>query len=451
MRRRQSLMATAALALAVATAHAASDATTTSTVGYKLEEGTVLEFQTSATFTSMREAKSESWQHKSTYTVLASRDGTYDLFVKITPQGASQRVEGQYACDTVQISADGKILKQGAVLPSGIFPGWSVNFELPPIYSETESMDYRDPVTMLPLQAKVTRTENGGKIIQKIVADPNSKALAQLPVKINVAEVENVFSKENGLPLATHARFAAEIQVSQSGEKREIAVESECKRLATSSISKDALAKLKEDVAQGATTFKALRDATTSEEPDTTAILEAIKGYLAKFPDGQYAPMLKELEKRVVSEVERARKWAAISEGKPAPEFATTTVDGKPIDLKKLRGKVVVLDFWATWCGPCRQLMPAMKELYDSFKDKDFALVGISADRSVDDLKEYVEKEEIAWPQIFEGDGDTTTVLAKYGVNKFPTIVVVDKQGVIRAVDVHPPKLNEVVEDLLKK
>ncbi|MCX7626665.1 MAG: TlpA family protein disulfide reductase [Candidatus Sumerlaeaceae bacterium] len=451
MRRMKSLAVIIAAFLATSTLFAAAQDEAKANDGYKLEEGTVLEFETSATFTSMRDSGSESWQHKASYTVLAARDGEYDLFVKITPLGDAQRRLRNYACDTVQISSDGKVLKQGQLLPSAIFPGWSVNYELPVIMKDGESVDYRDPVTMLPLQAKVTHTKKEGAVVQTIVADAKSKVFEQLPIKLKALEVENHISESDGLPVGTKARFAAELQVSEDGQKREVVVASESKRSKKTTVPKEALAKLKEDVALGATTFKALREATAKEDIDTTAVSDAIEGYLAKFPEGEFAPLLKELRTRVVSALERAKNWAAIREGSPAPQFSTKAIDGSEVDLQKLRGKVVVLDFWATWCGPCRQLVPKMKELYDTFKSKDFAMIGFSADQTVDDLKEYVEKEEIGWPQVFEGDGATTTVLFKYGVSKFPTVVVVDKEGIIRGVDVHPPELNELVEKLTKK
>ncbi|MGC8741580.1 MAG: TlpA family protein disulfide reductase [Candidatus Sumerlaeaceae bacterium] len=422
-------------------------------LAYKLEEGSVLEFETSATFTSIRGEGVETWQHNAEYTVLATRSDSFDLFAKITPkQTARQRMRG-YACDTVQLSPDGKILKQGQLLPQGIFPGWSVNFELPQLVNEENgaTIDYRDPIMMLPLQAKVTKSVKDGVVTQKLVADPNSKVLEKLPLKIKVLEVENTFSEKEGLPLATHLQFDVVIQVSQDGTTREIALEGEAKRTGKSTMTKEALAKLKEDAALGVTTFKALREAVAGEGADTTGATKAIDAYLAKFPDGQFAPLLKDIRSQVELSVTQANNWAQIREGKIAPNFTTTALDGSAIDLAKLRGKVVVLDFWATWCGPCRQLVPKMKELYEQNKDKAFAMIGISADHSVDDLKEYVKDQEIAWPQVYEGDGGTTTVLHTYGVSKFPTLVVVDKKGVIRGVDVHPPELNELVEKLVKE
>lgn len=451
MRRMKSLAVTIAAFCAATTLSAATQDDAKANHAYKFEEGTVLEFETSATYTSMRGSGTESWRHKASYTVLAARDGEYDLFVKITPLGDVPRRAGTYACDTVQISGDGKILKQGQLLPSGIFPGWSVNYELPVIMKDGESVDYRDPVTMLPLQAKVSHSKKDGNVVQKIVADAKSKVFEQLPIKLKMLEVENQFSGSDGLPVGTSAQFAAELQVSEDGQKREVMVESQSKRTGETTVSQETLARLKDDVALGATTFKALREATAKEDLDTTAVTEAIDNYLAKFPSGEFAPLLKDLRTKVLSAVERANNWAAIREGNPAPHFSTKAIDGSEVDLKKLRGKVVVLDFWATWCGPCRQLMPKMKELYDAFKDKDFAMVGISADQTLDDLKEYLEKEDIAWPQVFEGDGGTTTVTYKYGVSKFPTLVVVDKEGIIRGVDVHPPNLNDLVEKLTKK
>ncbi len=453
MRRVSYAILASAFLVGVATSHAEQQDVSKGKFAYKLAEGTVLEFETSATYTSMRGEGNDVWQHKAEYTVLAASNDALDVFAKITPHETKTSKLRGYACDTVQISPEGKILKQGQLLPQGIFPGWSVNFEMPELLGQEDGaqIDYRDPITMLPLQAKLSKSVKDGVIVQKIVADPNSKVLEKLPVKIKELEVENIFSEKEGLPISSHARFAAVIQVSEQGATREIAVQAETKRTAKSSLPKDALAKLKEDAIAGAATFKALRQATATEDIDTTALTEAIEGYLKKFPEGQFAPVLKDIRTQVEKSIAQAKNWAAIREGNQAPDFTTKALDGSPVELEKLRGKVVVLDFWATWCGPCRVLTPKMKELYEQNKDKAFAMIGISADNSLDELKDYLKEQEIEWPQVYEGEGGTTTVLYKYGISKFPTLVVVDKKGTIRGVDVHPPQLNELVEKLLKE
>ncbi|HZY86294.1 MAG TPA: TlpA disulfide reductase family protein, partial [Gemmataceae bacterium] len=78
-----------------------------------------------------------------------------------------------------------------------------------------------------------------------------------------------------------------------------------------------------------------------------------------------------------------------------------TSVDGRAVDLSKLRGKVVLVDFWATWCGPCVAELPNVRAVYDRYHAQGFEVVGISLDHSRDKLAEYVKEKQVPWPQVF--------------------------------------------------
>ena len=111
----------------------------------------------------------------------------------------------------------------------------------------------------------------------------------------------------------------------------------------------------------------------------------------------------------------------------PAPNFSLTTGDGKKVDLSKLKGKVVVVNFWATWCGPCRSEIPGMLEVYDKYKSKGLEIVGISLDR--DGWKvvtPYVEKTKMTYPVVL---GNEDLVRAYGGIEAIPTTFIVDKKG----------------------
>lgn len=116
--------------------------------------------------------------------------------------------------------------------------------------------------------------------------------------------------------------------------------------------------------------------------------------------------------------------------GKPlAIKF--TAVDGREVDLASLKGKVVLVDFWATWCGPCVAELPNIKAVYDKLHAKGFDIVGISFDDDKEKLTSFVRKEKLPWPQYFEAGGDNKFG-AEFNVTTIPTMWLVDKQGVLR-------------------
>ena len=158
---------------------------------------------------------------------------------------------------------------------------------------------------------------------------------------------------------------------------------------------------------------------------------------------------------RVVSQAEDALKDVkTFGVGKMAPAAASKDLDDKDVKLADLKGKVVVLDFWATWCGPCRTMIPHEREIVTKHKDKPFAFVSVSADDEVKTLKDFLEKEAMPWTHWFAGK--SSDVLKSWNIHAFPTIFVIDSKGVIRAkyVGAGPEtekKLEELVEKLVKE
>jgi thiol-disulfide isomerase/thioredoxin len=136
--------------------------------------------------------------------------------------------------------------------------------------------------------------------------------------------------------------------------------------------------------------------------------------------------------------------------GKTAPDVVSEGLDGKPAKLSDLRGKVVVLDIWATWCGPCRAMIPHERELVKRLADKPFALVSISADDKKETLQEFVKKEAMPWTHWWDG-GKPSGMIDKWNVKFFPTIYVLDHKGVIRFKHVRGEAMDKAVETLLKE
>ena len=137
--------------------------------------------------------------------------------------------------------------------------------------------------------------------------------------------------------------------------------------------------------------------------------------------------------------------------GKKAIDFNMKDLDGNDLSLEQYRGKVVLLDFWAVWCGPCIAEMPNVKQVYDKYKDENFQIIGISLDESRDTLVGYLEKEGITWPQFFDGNGWKNQVAKMYGINSIPRMYLIDGEGVVRKANVRGRSLEPAVAELVQE
>jgi len=108
------------------------------------------------------------------------------------------------------------------------------------------------------------------------------------------------------------------------------------------------------------------------------------------------------------------------------------SVDGRDVDLSKMQGKVVLVDFWATWCGPCVAELPHVRDAYEKLHPKGFEIVGISFDQEKEALEKFVSREKMSWPQFFDGAGWQNQFGREFGINSIPTMWLVDKKGVLR-------------------
>ena len=150
------------------------------------------------------------------------------------------------------------------------------------------------------------------------------------------------------------------------------------------------------------------------------------------------SPELKELATGFVQKLDRVGQPLALK---------FTALDGREVDLEKLRGKVVLVDFWATWCVPCLSEMPKVKALYDKLHGQGFEIVGISLDEKKADLERYLAKEKIAWPQYFDGSPENRFA-KEFQIDSIPTMWLVDRQGKLRELNARKD-LAAMVEKLL--
>ena len=137
------------------------------------------------------------------------------------------------------------------------------------------------------------------------------------------------------------------------------------------------------------------------------------------------------------------------SVGQSAPDFTLKDLDGNSVSLHQFRGHVVILDFWASWCAPCRASMPTLDGFATRYQDKGLVLVGVSLDRSASDATSYLKQSNYhrliaLWESVSASQGVART----YGVSAIPRTFVIDRDGVIRFVD-HPMRLTESFLDAL--
>lgn len=208
------------------------------------------------------------------------------------------------------------------------------------------------------------------------------------------------------------------------------------------------------ELAAMAETQMLLKQITSSPSPKLD---DELKAYAKRYPDSQFPAMLynryaQELEAK--GDIDRAialcktglelfaeSPFASMLEstlislnmiGKPI-EISGPTLDGSPIDIKSLKGKVVLVDFWATWCGPCVAELPGVKKVFDEYHEKGFEIVGVSLDQDKDALKNFVEENEMPWPQIIheseKSRGFSHPLAEKYKVEGIPRMILVGKDG----------------------
>lgn len=150
------------------------------------------------------------------------------------------------------------------------------------------------------------------------------------------------------------------------------------------------------------------------------------------------------------TELARISSLRKIRTGAPALDIRATSFQGKKIRLLDgYKGKVVLLDFWAAWCNPCRMEMPNVINVYKEFHGKGFEIIGISLDNEKERFESYIRDNNIEWPQIYDGKYWQAEYAKVYAVTSIPATFLIDKKGIIRYKNARGDRLRDAVRQLL--
>lgn len=175
------------------------------------------------------------------------------------------------------------------------------------------------------------------------------------------------------------------------------------------------------------------------------ARLKETRSMYATLGDGakasHYGRMIKE-------RIERLEKTEG---GAKAPDFTLPDVSGNPVTMSEVQGKIKIIDFWASWCGPCRLNNPALKELYSKFHDKGLEIIGVSLDTEKEDWEMAIESDGLSWINVSSLDGWDCEVMSLYNVSAVPSLFVLDEHNNIIATGLRGEQLRLFLEEKLGK
>ena len=237
------------------------------------------------------------------------------------------------------------------------------------------------------------------------------------------------------------------------------------------------VAKIKADIHAGKTTESALADDLKQfdvllaehkgEKTDAVAEILYMKAtlYSEVFQDTARADALMKqlktefqsthlvaaLEQQQAAEAAAKKIQDSLAVGTPYPDFKVQDADGKPLALADYKGKVVLIDFWATWCPPCRAEIPNVVATYKKYHSQGFDIIGVSLDEDRQKLLNFTRENNMTWPQFFDGQGWKNKLAVKYGIEAIPATYLLDGNGIIIAKDLRGAELEQAVAKALPK
>ncbi len=164
------------------------------------------------------------------------------------------------------------------------------------------------------------------------------------------------------------------------------------------------------------------------DDVKATSALQQLK---AEFPDTADGRKADAAIASLVQQYAANKIRRSLVVGSQFPDFSEKDLDGKPLSIANDKGKIVLIDFWATWCGPCVHELPNVQKVYADNHDKGFDIIGISLDENKDKLTSFLQEKNMTWPQYFDGQGWKNKLSAQYGVNSIPATYLLGRDGKI--------------------
>lgn len=171
----------------------------------------------------------------------------------------------------------------------------------------------------------------------------------------------------------------------------------------------------------------------------------SLRGWIEDYPPFEFLKGDKEF-KELISKINEK-----IGIGRKVANFQGKDLKGNIVEIEKLQGKVVLVEFWATWCEPCRDEIPFLREAFKEYGKKGFEIISVSLDEDRESLSSFISKESFQWKVIFSGKGRNDPIAKIFGIDSIPSNFLVDRKGIMRYADLRGENLLKRIEELLKE